>query len=141
LLSEVNLDSDYSWVRSEADLIWSGSARGYNLMSWRTFELENATERQKLERMTQFLLHSDGKATLLAPPISSYFPPLCTYAIEGDEMVFRAIINDANERGFYGLEDGDVVARFAFIDENTLEFISSEVVLFAEPNGRYVAVR
>jgi len=140
LLSDVNLDSDYSRLRNEADLIWSGSAKGYNLVSWRSFELENATERQKMERMTQFLLHSDGKATLLAPVISSYMPPLCTYAVEGDEMVFRAIINGEHDRGFYGLEDGDVVARFAFIDENTLEFLSSEVVLFAEPNGRYVAV-
>ena len=138
-LSEVNLHNDYSRLRNEANLIWSGSARGYNLMSWRIFELENATERQKVERMTQILLHSDGKATLLAPVISSYIPPLCTYTIEGDEMVFRAIIIGEHDKGFYGLEDGEVVARFAIIDENTLEFLSSEVALFAEPNGRYVA--
>jgi len=109
-------------------------------MSWRTFELENATERQKAERMTQFLLHSDGKATILQPPISSYVTPLCTYSVEGDETVFRAIITGDHDRGFFGLEDGDVVARFTIIDEDTLVFRSSEVVLFAEPDGRYVAV-
>jgi len=55
-------------------------------------------------------------------------------------MVFRATIKTKWDEGFYGLEDGDIVARFIIIDENTLVFHSSEVVLFAAPNGRYVDV-
>lgn len=103
-----------------------------------TYTLENMTEKQRMERMTSFTLHDDGTATFTMAPISSYIPPDCTYAVEDGEMVFRAVIKTDWDRGFFGLEDNAVVARFSVEDKNTLVFASAAISLFAEPKGRYV---
>jgi hypothetical protein len=137
--------SDEKSIIAETEIYW----RKYqvweitihnNLFAWKSYALENATERQRMERMTQFSLYTNGTASFAVPQISSYIPPNCTYTVESDEMVFRAIIKTEHEKGFFGLEDSDIVARFLIEDENTLVFLSAEVALFAEQNGRYVLV-
>ena len=137
---EVHPTMDYQRLRHEGNLIWSGTFEDSYNIGWKIYGLENATERQFAERMVQFSLYTNGTMSFAMPPISSYIPPQCTYSIEGDEMVFRAIIKTERDRSFFGLEDGDIVARFTIIDENTLVFHSAEIALFAEPNGRYVIV-
>jgi len=135
----VNPEMDYQRLRHEGNLVWSGTFEGSYNVGWKSYGLENATERQFAERMVQFSLYTNGTMSFAMPLVSSYIPPRCTYSNEGDEMVFRAIIKTERDRSFFGLEDGDIVARFTIIDENTLVFHSAEVALFAEPNGRYVA--
>jgi hypothetical protein len=136
----INPERDYQELRRDGVLLWNGTFEQVNLVAYQTYGLENATERQIAERMVIFSLYKNGTMSFAMPPISSYIPPHCTYSIEGDEMVFRAIIKTEHEKGFFGLEDGDIVARFLIEDENTLVFMSAEVALFAEQNGRYVLV-
>ena len=139
-LSEINAERDYQELRHNGELLFSGEFADKNLTANQSYGLENATEQQFAERMTHFSLYKNGTMSFAIPPISSYIPPHCTYSVEGDEMVFRAIIKTEHEKGFFGLENGDVVARFLIEDENTLIFLSAEVALFAEPNGRYILV-
>jgi len=139
-MSGINPERDYQELRRDGAFLWSGTFEQVNLVAYQTYGLENATERQFAERMVQFSLYKNGTMSFAMPPISSYIPPHCTYSIEGDEIVFRAIIKTEHEKGYFGLEDGDLLARFLIEDENTLIFLSAEVALFAEPNGRYVLV-
>ena len=138
---EINPEMDYQRLRHESNLIWSGTPESPYLVAWKTYALENATEEQRVGRMMYISLYTNGTMSFApALAISSAPPPRCTYSIEGDEMVFRAIIKTERDRNFHKLEDGDVVARFTILDENTLVFHSAEITLNAEPNGRYVAV-
>ena len=139
--ADINPESDYQRLRYEGNLVWSGSLEDSYQIAWKTYALENATEQQRAERMMYISLYTNGTMSFAPAMVSSTVPPpQCTYAIEGNEMVFRAIIKTARDRDFHKLEDGDIVARFTIIDDDTLMFHSSEILLYAEPNGRYVAV-
>jgi hypothetical protein len=139
-LWEMTPAEDYQAIRREGVLLWSGTFEQANTVAWKSFALENTTDQQRAERMTQFTLYTNGTMSFAPALISSYIPPRCTYSIEGGEMVFRAIIETEWDMNFFGVKNGDVVARFSVEDENTLTFLSAEISLFAEPNGRYVAV-
>ena len=108
-------------------------------MGMKTYTLENMTEKQRLERMDSFTLYEDGTASFNIALISSYIPPKCTYSIEGGEVLFHPVIETDWDKGFYGVENGEVIARFSIVDENTLIFETAFIPLFAEPGGRYVA--
>lgn len=100
------------------------------------YEMEGLTERDKMEMMYTISLHEDGTAYLYTPLISSYIPPPCTYTIEGSEVLIRAFL-ETEEHGYgYNLKNGDVIARFKIVDDQTLDFESSAVPLFA--GSRYV---
>ena len=105
----------------------------------RTFILEDATEQQSFERLLSITLNPDGKAELATPPISSYMLPDCTYAIKNEELLIQAIIFPKIEER-YGLKDGEIIARFSIINENTLIFVESFVPLFADVGARYSCI-
>jgi len=54
-------------------------------------------------------------------------------------LLILADIRDEADEGVFGVMNGDVIARFAILDEKTLEFTSSTVPLFADAGARYVA--
>jgi len=93
---------------------------------WRQYILENATDRQRLERMLSVTLFDDGTARLSSPPISSL-------AMVGPY--------------YYSFADGELLiidgnnietARFEVVDDNTIIFRSASVHLYAEVGARYV---
>lgn len=94
---------------------------------WRQYILENATEKQRMERMLSITLHKDGTAMLATPPISSYvlIEPYY-YTFSGDELIVH-------------YENGNVIARFTVIDDHTLAFKEATVPLFADEGARYVS--
>jgi len=104
----------------------------------RAFLLENATERQKFERLTSVTLYADGKAILTTPVISSYILPDCVYAYIDTELLIYADIETTFDEDFYGVKNGDVIARFKCPDDDTIVFVSSAVPLFADEGARYV---
>ena len=94
---------------------------------YRQYILENATERQKLMSMLSVTLYNDGTARLSIPPISSYFfGNECFYTFTDDELV----IYQDNE---------NIIARFTVVDDHTLTFKESSVLLYAETDARYVS--
>jgi len=75
------------------------------------------------------------------PPISSYLLPDCTYAFsDGELLIYASIKVDKAEKAF-GLKNGEEIARFAVVDDNTLVFQSATVPLFADKGARYVSVQ
>jgi len=98
----------------------------------RVFVLENMTGQERLERMTSVTLYADGTASIANALISSFFipgAPHTIFEIEDNELaIFRATDSDGDAE----------IARFAIIDNDTLEFISSGVPLFADVGARYV---
>ena len=105
----------------------------------RFFTLENMTERQSIERMTSVTLYADGTATLAQALISSYMlpaSPYLVYSIDGRMLV----ISRNPAQPWLGIHVwGDIeIARFMIIDNNTLEFYSANVPLFADYGARYV---
>ncbi len=106
-----------------------------------TYQLENMTEKQRFENMSSFTLREDGTASLSAALISSYMPPECTYAIENGELVVRALIETEQEEDFFIRKNGDIMASFAIVDENTLELLSAVTNLYPVHSGRYVSVK
>ena len=94
---------------------------------WRQYILENATDRQKFERMLSVTLYHDGTARLATPPISSFalvFP--CFYTFADNELLIH-------------YESGEEIARFDIDDDGALVFNSATVPLFADAGARYVA--
>jgi len=93
---------------------------------WRQYVLENATDRQKMERMMSVTLFDDGTAQLSTPPISSlamvgpYY-----YSFTDGEL----LINDGNYME---------TARFEVVDEYTIIFRSATIHLYAEEGAWYV---
>ena len=138
-LGNINPGEDYQSLRREG-LLWSGQFADTNLVASKSFALDNATEQQRAERMVQFSLYENGTMSFTPAISGGYIPPNCTYSVEGDEMVFRAIIKTEHEKSFFNLDNGDIVARFTIIDEDTLIFQYAGVALYAEPDGRYVNV-
>lgn len=105
-----------------------------------TYVLENMTENDKFLHLSKVTLYDDGTAQLATPPISSYLLPECTFEFSGEELLIYANIVSHDEEGFFGIKDGQVVARFTVADQNTLVFKSAEVPLFAQGGARYVLV-
>ena len=96
----------------------------------RQYILENATDRQRFERMLSVSLYSNGTVRLSTPPISSYmlvgtFMYEYEYNVSGDVLW----IHDSK---------GDRVARFDIVDENTIIFRSASIPLHADEGARYV---
>ena len=104
----------------------------------RTFNLENPTDQQRLERLLSVTLNEDGTAILATPPISNYAMPKCTYTVEDGELLILAAIDDTADEEFYGVKNGDIIARFNVVDNNTLMFESSTVLLYADNGAQYI---
>ncbi len=73
----------------------------------RTYFLENATDKQRMERLSAVMLFADGSARLGTPFISSYMMPECTYTLTNSELLIRSVIKDEWEEGFFGVKNGD----------------------------------
>jgi hypothetical protein len=99
----------------------------------RVFVLENMTDRELHERTTSVTLYADGTATIATPLIISFVVP-------GSPHTIFTIEN--NELAIYQNIDGDrhdtAIARFTVIDNDTLEFLSASVPMFADVGARYV---
>jgi len=92
----------------------------------RSFFLENATTRDRMEKLLYVTLHEDGTARLGIPPISSHawlYPVYYTFA--DDELLIH-------------YEKGSPIARFGVADNDTLVFIESFAALFADTGARYI---
>ena len=100
---------------------------GMSSETTKTYRLENATGRDKFERMISVTLHDNGTAALQSPPISSFFMPAGSkYSIvDGELLVFM-------------VGEKEPIAVFTVVDSNTLVFKSSTVALFANEGARYV---
>ena len=92
----------------------------------RSYFLENATQRDQMEKLLFVALYDDGTASLGTPPISSYaiVHPLY-YTLTDTELQI-----------FYSAEEP--VAHFEVADDNTLIFVKSSVLLYASVGARYV---
>ena len=101
------------------------------------YVLENATDRDKLEKMMYVSLFEDGKARLSSPPISSLYLPDCKYS-EKDGTIFILFDNSKGVE-FFDMEDGQIIATFEVVDDNTIIFKGASVALFASPGARYVS--
>lgn len=104
----------------------------------RIFSLENPTEKEKLERLMSVSIYDDGTAELATPMISSYLLPKCTYIIKGDELLIYPAIESKWDEEFYGVSDGNIIARFEFADDKTLVFKSATVPLYADTGAKYL---
>ncbi len=92
------------------------------------YVLENATEIQRATRLLSVSLYADGTARLPTPPVGSAMPLSgCRYTFEGNQLLIRD-------------ERDDVIARFTVVDENTIVFNESSVLLFADEGARYVTL-
>ena len=93
---------------------------------WRQYVLENATDRERMERMLSITLYNDGRANLATPPISSYaMVGNYYYSFENGELLISG-------------EKENTVARFSAPDDDTLIFVSATVPLFADEGAHYV---
>jgi beta-lactamase regulating signal transducer with metallopeptidase domain len=101
--------------------------------------LENATEKQRAERMLSVTLYGDGTARLAAPPISSYMLPNCTYTFADGELLIYSSIETEELENAFGVKNGEVIASFTVTDDNTLIFRTAAVPLFADEGARYVS--
>ncbi len=101
--------------------------------------LENATEKQRAERMLSVTLYEDGTARLAAPPISSYMLPNCTYTFADGELLIYSSIETEELENAFGVKNGEVIASFTVTDDNTLIFRTAAVPLFADEGARYVS--
>jgi len=115
---------------AEIDLVGKMPAKQY--------VLENPTQRARLESMMSVTLYKDGSAKLSAPLISSSMMPPCKYSYEDDELLIFTSIDSKTDEKALGKKDGEVIARFTIVDENTLVFKSGTV--YADKGARYVAV-
>lgn len=104
------------------------------------YTLENPTDKERMARMLFVNLYSDGRAWLKTPLISSYLLPNCTYSFVENELLIYASIQTEKSEGFFGVSDESIIARFEVIDDNTIEFKSANVPLFADEGARYVSV-
>lgn len=95
---------------------------------WRQYVLENAIDRERMERMLSVTLYKDGRANLATPPISSYtMVGNYYYSFEnGELLIFQ--------------ERENIIARFAAPKGGTLIFVSATIPLFANEGARYVQV-
>jgi hypothetical protein len=93
---------------------------------FRQYIIENATEKQRAERMLSVTLYNDGTARLATPLISSFL------LIEPYYYTF------VNNELLIHYKDSEPFATFAVIDDNTLVFKSATVPLFADEGTRYV---
>lgn len=95
----------------------------------------------KIGKMPEVVLYTNGEARLVMAAISSYLPPTCTYTIENDMLTLYAKIDSEQEAGAYGLANGDEVCTFTVAEGgNALLFKSAKVALFADEGARYVLI-
>lgn len=94
---------------------------------FKTYILENATEKQRYESMLSISLYHDGTARLATSPFSSYalLNP-CYYSFTNGELLIH-------------YEPDNLIARFEVVDDNTLIFTESYVPLRAMKGSRYVS--
>ena len=92
----------------------------------RTFFLENATQRQRLERLLSITIYADGRADFDSALISSFALPPARWSIKDTELII------------YSDTDSAAIAVFELADKNTLIFRESSMPLFAEAGARYV---
>ena len=94
---------------------------------FRQYILENATDKQRFERLLSVTLNNDGTAQLATPGISSYaiIGP-CYYVFEDGELLIYQQRNN-------------IMARFTVIDDNTVIFKDASVPLYADNNALYVS--
>ena len=119
-------DHDYL-LAVESEDVWRVMSSHLAEGPWRQYVLENATEKQRLERMLSVSLYSDGTVRLATSMISSYamISP-CYYSFADNELLI-----------FYDRDD--IIARFEVVDDDTLVFLSSTVSLYADSGARYVS--
>jgi hypothetical protein len=118
--------SDYL-LADESEDVWRVMSSHPPEKPWRQYILENASEKQKMERMLSVTLYNDGTAMLATPPISSYalLSPYY-YSFVDDELLIH-------------YKDGNAFAKFTVIDDSTLVFKSATVSLFAVEGARYIS--
>lgn len=111
----------------ESEEVWRVMSSHPPETPWRQYILENATERQRVERLLSVTLYNDGTARLATPLISSYalLAPYYYSLVDGELLIHY--------------EHDNVIARFAVIDDNTLVFKEASVPLFADEGARYVS--
>jgi len=110
----------------ESDDVWRVMSTHPPESPFQQYILENATEKQKFERMLSVTLYSDGTAILATPPISSYaLIGSYYYTFTDDELLIH-------------YENDNIIARFTIIDDNTLVFKEATEPLFADVGARYV---
>jgi hypothetical protein len=120
---------------NEANLITNPTAP--TIKTIQIFHLENATDHDIHTKLSAITLHIDGSAEFATPSISSYHLPECRYSyLDGELLIHAVIYPKTRER--YNLEDGEIIARFSVVDENTLSFISATVPLFVETDMQFV---
>lgn len=120
-------DRDYL-LAVESEEVWRVMSVYPPEVPWRQYILENATEKQRMERMLSVTLYNDGTARLATPLISSYalLSPYY-YTLTDDELLIH-------------YESDNIIAKFTVIDENTLVFNKAFVPLFADKGARYISV-
>jgi hypothetical protein len=87
--------------------------------------LENATQKEKMERLLSVTIYDNGKIELATLGFSSSVLMPCKYSIENGELLVRL------ENG------GDVIATFTVVNENTLVFKEASISLYADVRARY----
>ncbi|MCL1821182.1 MAG: M56 family metallopeptidase, partial [Oscillospiraceae bacterium] len=123
---------DYLFAQESED-VWRVMTSGPIEVPWRQYILENATDRQRMERMLSVSLHSDGTATLATPLISSFaLVAPYYYAFENGELLIGYKNNNFNESTRL-----EPFARFEVVDDNTIIFKEASVPLFADVGARY----
>lgn len=131
---------DYDYLLAvESDDVWRVMSIHPPEKPLQQYVLENATEKQRAERMLSVTLYGDGAARLATPLISSYMLPNCTYAFADDELLIYASIETEESENAFGVKNGEVIARFRVADDNALVFRSATVPLFAAKGARYVS--
>jgi len=103
----------------------------------RVFVLENITAEERLTRMTSVTLYANGTATISNALVSSFMipgAPFTTFSIESNELlIFQSRPGCVPEEANH-----DAVVRFIIIDNDTLEFLSASLPIFADVGARYV---
>ena len=93
----------------------------------RSYFLENATQKDKMEKMLSVTLYDNGEIKLAIPWISSFaFITPCKYSIEKNELLVRYENSD------------EIIAAFTIDDDGALIFKGSSLRLYADSGARYV---
>lgn len=117
-------NSDYV-LAIESEDVWRVLSSRPQEQPFRQYILENATEKQRMERLLSITLNNDGTASLATALISSYMlvDPLY-YTFTNSELLIHN-------------ESDNIIARFEVVDDSTVVFKEASVPLFADENARY----
>jgi beta-lactamase regulating signal transducer with metallopeptidase domain len=110
----------------ESEDVWRVMSSHAPEKPWRQYILENATDRQRVERMLSVSLYVDGTAHLATSLISSYslLSPYYYTFLDGELLIHY--------------EDNNTIAKFTVVDDNTIVFKEASVPLYADEGARYV---